>query len=165
MNHGQRPKSPVEEMSENLGRLVRDISSINTSLSSLHVKSDIIAQSFKRLADDRMEDRFNIERYGRRIAAMEHQMALISQKPDVPDWQPDPREITGTHDFNVIKAQFEEMREKIKEEEKHKRDSGIWWKRQRWLWAVALLFVLITSGLGCGSAFVMNRVMQQHSGK
>lgn len=164
MNTGQ-PTS-AEAYAETMGRILREISTISTSLSALHVKSDIIAQSFKRLADDRMRDRFDIERYGRRIASVEHQLALMSQKPDVPDWKPDPREVTGTHDFNVIKAQFEELREKTKEKERLERDSGIWWKRQRWLWAVALLFMLFTTGLGCGSAFVMNRLMQpSHTAK
>lgn len=157
---GARPIT-VSSQDEQLGRIMRALAELGESISGLHVKSDIIAQSFKRLADDRMRDRFDLDRYGRRIAALEHQLALVSQKPDVPDWQPDPREVTGTHDFAVIKAQFEEMRMRQAEEEKRKFDSGIWWKRQRWLWIVAALFLVVSTVLGGCSAYVMSKIMQQ----
>lgn len=155
---GSRP-SPIE-LDDQFGRIMRELADLGASISGLHVKSDIIAQSFKRLADDRMRDRFDLDRYGRRIAALEHQLALVSQKPDVPDWQPDPKEVTGTHDFAVIKAQFEELRSRQAEEDKRKFDSGIWWKRQRWLWAVAVIFLVISTVLGGCSAYFMSKIMQ-----
>jgi hypothetical protein len=157
---GNRPPSAIE-LDDQFGRIMRELAELAASVSGLHVKSDIIAQSFKRLADDRMRDRFDLERYGRRIAAIEHQLALVSQKPDLPDWQPDPKEVTGTHDFAVIKAQFEELRTKQAEEEKRKFDSGIWWKRQRWIWIVALLFLFVSTCLGACSAYIMHNMLQE----
>jgi len=132
-----------------LGQILREVASNGTSTSGLHVKVDIIAQSFKRLADDRMADRFDIDRHGRRIASLEHQLSLVSAAPAVPDWHPDPREITGTHQFAVIKAQHDELVARVKAEEARQRESGIWWKHQRAVWAAAIIgavFLVLFTG-------------------
>lgn len=153
----------LESIQRDIGRVLRELGSLATNQSGLHVKVDTIAQSFKRLADDRMRDRFDLERYGRRIQSLEHQIALISAKPELPDWEPDQRDITGTHDFAVIKAQFEETRGKLKAEEDRKRDSAIWWKRQRWIWIVAILTVFIAGGIsGCVTFAVSRAIAAQH---
>lgn len=140
----------LDAIHEGIGALLRDVSSLATNQSALHVKVDALSRVVHRIAAERMRDRFDIERAHRRITSLEHQMALVSDKPDVPDWQPDPREITGTHDFAVVKAQHEEMLSQRKAEETRRRDSGIWWKRQRWVWIAAALGVLFSTLLsGC----------------
>jgi len=154
-------KTVLDRIQEDLGRVLRELGNLSANQSALHVKVDTIAQSFKRLADDRMRDRFDLERYGRRIQNLEHQIALISAKPDLPDWQPDARDITGTHDFAVIKAQFEETRGKLKAEEERKRESMIWWKRQRWVWIAAIFITLFTGGVSGCVTFIVTKAISK----
>lgn len=164
MTMNVRPGSPAggdQDIHIQLGRILREVANLGSSVSALHVKSDMIATTQQRITDDRLRDRFDIERYGRRIASLEHQMALVSSRSDqVPDWKPDPKEVTGTHDFAVIKAEFEKMQAEKAEEEKRKYDSEIWWKRQRWLWVAGFFFIVVNVTIGGCSAYAVNKFTQ-----
>jgi hypothetical protein len=75
-------------------------------------------------------------------------MLIVSGEPNSSGWRPDPREITGTHDFVIIKKEHDEMVAAQKAEEDRKRDSGIWWHRQKWLWGMATVIVVFASLAG-----------------
>jgi hypothetical protein len=89
------------------------------------------------------------QRHGRRLRAMERQLETVSERPEVPDWRPDPREITGTHDYAVIKAQHDEMRA-----------NSQWWQRQVWIWIFAAAGAVFLAGFtGCVAYAVSHLTM------
>lgn len=149
----------LDAIHSQLGQILRELGSVGTGQSELHVKVDSVERIVKRVADDRMRDRFDIDRAHRRITSLEHQVALVSQNPAVPDWRPDPREITGTHDLAVIKAQHEEMRAEKKAAEDRRTESGIWWQRQRTLWIMAAFGALcLTAFSACATVAISHFV-------
>lgn len=84
-----------------------------------------------------------VGRYTRRTHAIERQLQTVSEQPQVPDWRPDPREITGTHELAEIRraavraAQHDDLIESRK-----------WWREHAWLAIGALLLALAG---GCGT--------------
>lgn len=132
----------LDSIHAGIGALLREVSALGGSQGELHQKVDSVVRIARRMADDRIKDRFDIERAHRRITSLEHQMALVSEKPDVPDWRPDPREITGTHELAEIRraavraAQHDEIIESRK-----------WWREHLWLGVGALFLAAAT---GCG---------------
>lgn len=113
-----------------------------------------------RLVEDRRRDRADITRlqsdagrYGRRIGAIENQVELVSAAPpmtDVPNFEPDPKEITGTWQFATLKAEHDAIVQKTREEEERKRESAMWWKRQSVVWLVAATGALMLAAIsGC----------------
>ena len=102
------------------------------------------------------EDRRNVValtevvgRYTRRTHAIERQLQAVSEKPDVPDWRPDPREITGTHQLSEIRAAAVRA---ARVDDMHA--SREWWREHAWLAIAALLLAGIT---GC-AGYALSRV-------
>lgn len=102
------------------------------------------------------EDRRNVAtlsgdvlRHGRRIRAIERQLETVSEQPQVPDWRPDPREITGTHELSEIRAAAVRA---ARVDEMHA--SREWWREHMWLAIGALLLASIT---GC-AGYAISRV-------
>ncbi len=110
----------IAEIQTALGSIARDLSKTANATTEVHVKVDQIHSWVKRLTDDRMRDRFDVDRAIRRVARVERQLAVVSDHAStVPDWEPDPRDITGTHQFDQIKRDFEERQATQK-----------WWRQQ-----------------------------------
>lgn len=129
------------------------------TLKNLHDKVDELRISQGHIANDHIELYQTSKRYGRRIGALEHEVALLNAaNKDIPDWRADPSEITGTHQYKVIQKQQAEFAIKLAKEEQERRDSGIWWKRQRWIWVGAVITaVLIATIAGC-STYVISHL-------
>lgn len=91
------------------------------------------------IADDRLQDRATLDRYGRRIKALERQMEMVTERPEVPvqPWQPDPTEVTGTWQYQQVTAQLSE----------HKSDAR-WLKRKGIEWLIAALGAVALALLG-----------------
>lgn len=144
--------------SNQMGAILRELGKLNSrldeGLSKLDEKIDsktaTILAAVHRIADDRLRDKFDIERGLRRTGALEHQMALVSRGPDVPDWRPDPREITGTHDFAIIKKEHDALLVERKAEEDRQREGRTW--TQRWLFGVAAAILVATVSACLGFA-------------
>lgn len=119
----------------------------------LHGKIDALHGAVKRIAADRLQDRQTLARYGRRIGRLENQVALMSTtSPAVPDWQADPSEITGTHQFAIVqkaeRSRIAEIEERLDEDEARRRDDATWWRRQGWIVVLALLVAAVTGCVG-----------------
>lgn len=124
------------ELSELRGALMGEIG-------KLAHKQDDTRRAVDRVADRQLEREHEENRYRRRLKAAETELERVSTTVEGPDWKRDPRDITGVH-------QVRELTEWRKEEERRRHDSGIWWKRQRWLWAVGIVIALSTAGvIGC----------------
>lgn len=99
-----------------------------------------------KVAEDRLADRKAIAdtlgRYGRRLRKVEIQLETVSEKPEFPDWRPDPREITGTHDLAVIKAA-------AKREFEHDdlMAKNTWWRENLGKTAFAVVAALVIASL------------------
>lgn len=114
-------------------------------------KQDELRAAVDRIAKRQFEREHEEDRYRRRLKAAEAELERLSALADGPDWKKDPRDITGVH-------QVRELQEWRKTEEQRRHDSGIWWKRQRWLWAVGVVVALVTaSAIGC-AGYVASRV-------
>ncbi len=90
-----------------------------------------------------------VGRYVRRTHAIERQLQTVSERPEVPDWRPDPREITGTHQLKEIQAAAVRA---ARVDEMHA--SREWWREHLWMAVGALLLATIT---GC-AGYVLSRV-------
>ncbi len=135
-----------------LGSILRELATNGSATNDLHVKVDQVHTSVKRLADDRMRDRFDVDRAIRRISRVEHQLAVVSDSPAVPDWTPDPRDITGTHQFEQIKKDFEDRQASQK-----------WWRQQVGKTVLTVAAgLLLASIVGCaGYAIAQIRTVPQ----
>lgn len=101
------------------------------------------------------EDR---RRHAKRLRDVELQLERASAlSPSIPDWEADPKEITGTHQFHKIQAEHDAL---MKEEDR-RRDSGIWWKRQRWVFAMALITGLTVAGAAGCTGYVVSTITNQ----
>lgn len=141
-----------------LGQILREMASLGTGQTELHVKVDQVIRAVKRVADDQVSVRFDVDRALRRLARAERQIETLSEKPDVPDWRPDPREITGTHDFALIKSQHEEMMRAKRAEEERRIDSGIWRRRQTTVWLVSAIGAVALLVLGGCVTYAVSRL-------
>lgn len=111
-------------------------------------KHDETRAAVDRIADRQFEREHEEDRYRRRIKSAESELERISALVEGPNWKRDPRDITGVH------AVYDWQ----KKEDERRRDSGIWWKRQRWLWAVGVVVALATASvIGC-AGYVATRV-------
>lgn len=118
------------------------------TLASLH-------RAVKGIANDRLEDRQRLDRFGRRLKKAEFELARLSEQAEGPDWKPDPREITGTHDLAVLKAQHDEMR-----------DDQRWGRRQRWVVLGAIVAGLALASItGCVTYAIANVGVRAPGGK
>ena len=126
----------MRELSEFRGAVIGE-------LGKLAHKVDEGRRATERVAEEQFRREHDQDRYRRRTKKLEDEVERMSKLVEGPDWQRDPRDTTGVH-------QVRELQEWRKQQEQERRDSGIWWKRQRWLWAVGLFIALATAGvIGC----------------
>jgi chromosome segregation ATPase len=112
-------------------------------LGKLARKHDETRAAVDRIAERQFEREHEENRYRRRLKAAETELERLSTLADGPNWQRDPRDVTGVH-------QVRELQEWRKQEEARRHDSGIWWKRQRWLWTIGIVIALGTASvIGC----------------
>lgn len=115
-------------------------------LGKLASKVDLLAdahhahyQMTKRTLDHVLNQGARSSRHASRIRKLE----IAAEESPAVLYTADRSEITGTHEFAALKA-------KVEGEEERRRDSGIWWKRQRWTWAMAAAgAVLLATLSGC----------------
>lgn len=128
-------------------------------LGRLHSKVDALSSLVSRSLNDRLTDREETSRYQRRVKALERETERLSELAEGPDWKRDSNDDTGVNHVNDLRIH------RLEEEESRRRDSGIWWKRQRWLWiggiATALLIASVT---GCVT-YAVTRISAAHGGK
>lgn len=134
------------------------------TIEALHEKQDSMMRALRRVAKDRLEDKSVLARHGRAIKTLQHQVGLLTEAaPNVADWRADPSEITGRHDIRELAKSYAELEERLDEDEERKRESGLWWKRQGWIWAIAVLTILIgTAASGCVS-YIFHRIESSES--
>lgn len=141
-----------------IGSLLREIAQLSTGHSNLHVKVDQLGTMVRRYADKVVQTAMDTARAHRRINALERQVAIMSERPEVPNWHPDPREITGTHQYETLKAQQDDMLAKQLAEEERRRDSGIWWRRQRVQWAFLIVAAVFSASMAGCVGYIAYRV-------
>lgn len=106
-------------------------------LGALHRKVDTLQATSTTLLTEVLHDKERSNRHARRLRKLE----VASEKSPAVDYQSDRSEITGTHELAEIQQHIRE-----------RRDSGIWWKRQRWVWAMAAAGALALATLtGCAT--------------
>lgn len=111
------------------------------TLASLH-------RAVKGIANDRLEDRQRMDRFGRRLRSLERENERRSEAEAGPDWKPDPRDVTGTHDLAVLRAQHEEMR-----------DDAKWGRRQRWVVIGGIAAALIVATVSGCASYALTRIV------
>ncbi len=69
--------------------------SIRELILGVHDKLDAMRTSYRRIIRDRLKDRDTLQRHGRRIDSLEHQVALLSgAMPSVKSWRPNASDLT-----------------------------------------------------------------------
>lgn len=133
----EREGKTIEKLFEELDQIREEQNSIRTIL--------------KRVAKDRLEDKFKLEVHGRAIKTLQAQVELLTQRtPEVPDWRPDASEITGMHVIKDVQKAQEELEERLMEDERQKRENATWWKRQGWIWVFAIFSLFVGGTMnGC----------------
>lgn len=123
-----------------MGELIELRGAVMAELGKLTRKHDELRAVADRIASRQFEREHEEDRYRRRLKAAEGELERLSALAEGADWKRDPRDITGVHQLLDWK----------KQEEQRQRDSGIWWKRQRWIWAVGVAVTLVTAAMvGC----------------
>lgn len=141
------------------------IPEIREALARLEAKTDVNHQMLLMVVHDRLKDRHMLAADHQRLKAVETQLELVSQKSDIPDWEPElatlpgvPSPIRPPSPSGQDLERVLEFEERFKEEEKRRRESIIWWKRQRWIWGMAAIgFLFATIFTGC-AVYVTDRV-------
>jgi hypothetical protein len=115
-------------------------------------KQDKMLVALERAVADRLDDRLTIERHGRAIKTIQHQVEVLTGAIEtVPTWRAPTEEQSGHHDVTALKK-------KLEEREKEERDETTWWRRQRWLWLVAAVMTAFAVGLGGCLTYTMKRI-------
>lgn len=148
----------IDEESE----LLQEMRSLRREVSKLSEKVDgcyAAANRCTTLVIQQNEDR---RRHAKRLRQAELQIErLTTTSPAVPDWRPDPAEITGTHQFQKIQAEHEAL---MKEEDRRKEYGG-WWQRQRWVFIMAIITGLtVAAAVGC-TTYVVTNITNQRTSK
>lgn len=102
---------------------------------------ETIYEGLQTLANRQLQTEARVDRFGRRLTDAERELARLSALNEGPDWRPDAREITGSF-------QIKELTERIKEEDRIRRENSIWWKRQGWIWAFGIATLILGAMLG-----------------
>lgn len=124
-------------------KLLRDFLESEAHDREKGVTKGAIYRAVARIADRQNEADQRLDRFGRRLRSLEREAERRSEQEEGPNWRADARDITGTHDLAVIKAQHDEMRADM-------RSDAQWWQRQRWIWAMAIVVALVVGGVtGC----------------
>ncbi len=109
------------------------------TLASLHQSMLDLTAIVLRVLDDG-------SRYQRRVKDLEFEVERISRGAPGPDWRVNAGDTTGVHQLTDL----QEVKAKLAEEERQRRDSGIWWRRQRWQWVATIAIALLMAGItGC----------------
>lgn len=103
-------------------QLLRDFLEADAAQRAEGVTLTSLHRSMQKLGDRFLTYEERLDRYGRRLRRLENETQRLSLNDEGPDWKPDPREITGTHDLAVLKKEHDEMR-----------DDQKWSRRQRWI--------------------------------
>ncbi len=79
-----------------------DEKTLRSLLVSAHEKLDTVLRIQRDTTADRLKDRGTIQRHGRRIDTLEHQVALLTEaSPGLPSWHPNARDVAPS-DFEIV---------------------------------------------------------------
>ncbi len=117
----------------------------------LLTKQDLIMVTLQRVATAQLEDRAVQLRHGRAIKTLQQQVKHLTEvTPSVPDWQASKEETTGVHELRAIQKAHADLQARVATEEARKVDEATWWSRQRWVWTIAAVGILLTATMtGC----------------
>lgn len=134
---------------EHIDTLLRDFLESEKRARAKGITLEALHSLVRDIADDRLQDRQTLFRYGRRLKALERQMEIVTERPEVPvqPWQPDPAEITGTWQFQQVTAQLNE-----------RKSDARWLKRKGIEWLIAGLGALVMALLGV-VGFLVSRLI------
>lgn len=155
-----------EREGKTIENLFEEIEKVRAEQKRLGDEQKAMKSTMRRLAADRLEDKQKIAVHGRAIKTLQAQVELLTHRaPDVPDWRPDASEITGVHALREVQKAQAELEERLEEEEERKREDATWWKRQGWIWAFAVITLVVGSTLAGCVQLVIHRIekTEQHS--
>lgn len=131
-------------------KLLQDIESLRAEARTSHIAA-------QRVANDQMETDLYVTKLRRRVRKLERadEEERDENTPtrgtprdydpeNTGNWKPD--EAKKLHEIAATRIQLENLAKRIDEEDKVRRDSGIWWKRQRVLWIAAVITAILMSG-------------------
>ena len=147
----------LERIEYQLGLIARDLGSLSRRFDEHRGQSNDKLVEIRRavddVANDRLNDREENARYRRRIKDVEREVERLSEQADGPSWSRDPINDTGVH-------HIEDIQKRLDEADARKRDSEMWWKRQRYVWAMAIVIPLLLAAMtGCAAVVAKHLVV------
>lgn len=118
-----------------------------------------LRKAMKKLASDRLEDKAKIGVHGRAIKTLQAQVQLLTERsPSIDNWRPDASEITGVHALKEVQKAQAELEDRLEEDEERKRENATWWKRQGWIWAFAIITLVVGGTLSACTQLIIHRI-------
>lgn len=119
------------------------------TIANLRVEINSLRSDVQEVATEQRLQKLRLDRHGRDIRAIKQHLEWSDEEMD-----------TGQHQVVDLKRALAEKEAEIKA----RRDSGIWWKRQKWQWLIAALgaiaLVGITTTLGVLGFFIARQLQQ-----
>lgn len=119
------------------------------TIANLRVEINSLRSDVQEVATEQRLQKLRLDRHGRDIRAIKQHLEWNDEEMD-----------TGQHQVVDLKRALAEKEAEIKA----RRDSGIWWKRQKWQWLIAALgaiaLVGITTTLGVLGFFIARQLQQ-----
>jgi septal ring factor EnvC (AmiA/AmiB activator) len=108
------------KLADFLSAFERDQNQGNT-LANVRLDMHALRLDVQELTTQQQLTKMRVDRHGRDIAAIKNHLSWEGEEMD-----------TGQH-------QIADLKKALHDQESARRDSGIWWKRQRWQWFAAAL--------------------------
>lgn len=119
------------------------------TIANLRMEINSLRSDVQEVATEQRLQKLRLDRHGRDIHAIKRHL----------EWHDDDMD-TGQHQVADLQRALQQKENELKE----RRDSGIWWKRQKWQWLVAALgaiaLVGITTTLGVLGFFIARQLQQ-----
>lgn len=147
--------SILRELDAHRGAVVSELGRLSKKVDETkHIAQQVFEEQIRREHDQ--------DRYRRRLTAAEEEVARLSKQATGPNWERDPRDITGVHNLKD-REDFVAMRSKFKEDKKR----AEWSRQQKWVVAGAVFAILFTAFVTACVTTVASRVdiAPKHEGK
>lgn len=131
------------------------------SIEALHQKVDQLSATLRRVSDQQLATDQKTARYGRRLRNVESQVSVITRvSPNVTDWDADPAEITGTHQFAIAQRSIRnrERLEELEAQEAKRAEHATWWQRQKTVVLMSVAGALIVAAVSGCVSFAMTHL-------
>lgn len=129
------------------------LASEGITLESVYTIQKQLRTSIDRVIADQIAHGMRLDRYGRDIRDIQRKMS-----------GDDPSEDSGIHrgeemrramELVELRNRVEETTKALEEEKTNKRNSGIWWKQQRWLLFFGVIMAIFSTLLTIGAGIVV----------